>query len=207
MAAELPKNKRARYWSFTHQVPDSGLTDTQFTKVMREMEPEPLFVRFQREVAPTTGQEHFQGFIAFAKPKSWTQVRKVVSWAEPTRNLAAWSRYCGKQKTRMQGHETIEIGEMPEKHQGKRNDLEKIIRAVEVNPYVTWSELAMTAPSVKNVVHFVKALKAEKQPKRKLEQAPEVIWLYGQPGMRKQPSRRLGHAKSGGENTEWCQVH
>lgn len=88
------------------------------------------FLAGQREIAPTTGTEHFQGMLCLSKRKrmQWlkTHLLDTAHWeimmGKPSQALA----YCTKEDTRKPGYEPITWGEEPNNHQGKRNDLEAV---------------------------------------------------------------------------------
>lgn len=89
---------------------------------------------FGREVCPTTGSRHLQGYLHFETLKSFNQLRKylldhgfpsdLVFWCEAARSDDATNRkYCIKEK------DFEEFGAPT--HQGQRSDLERFKDAVE----------------------------------------------------------------------------
>ena len=71
---------------------------------------------FQREVAPTTGQVHLQGFICFSKKMRRSSVKALhlfdreVMWFEKARGtLKQCEAYCSKEETRAPGAVSMQV--------------------------------------------------------------------------------------------------
>ena len=71
---------------------------------------------FQREVAPTTGQVHLQGFICFSKKMRRSSVKALqlfdreVMWFEKARGtLKQCEAYCSKEETRSPGAVSMQV--------------------------------------------------------------------------------------------------
>lgn len=81
------------------------------------------YVCGQRELAPTTGTEHFQGFVLFDKRVTLVHCSKIILNAHwtvckgtPTQNVA----YCSKDETRKPDTQFFEHGILEIGEQGKR---------------------------------------------------------------------------------------
>ena len=112
------KNSRSRGWIFT----DFTLNADKF------LDP-PDWVRYTAyalEVCPSTGKEHFQGFLEAYEPvsmikiKTWMPVQRL---AQRNGTLAQNKTYCSKEGT------LVECGERPA--QGRRVDLISIKRRID----------------------------------------------------------------------------
>lgn len=83
---------------------------------------------YQREVAPTTGRAHWQGYVEFHKPQRRGRVQVLLgdpgAHLEPRRASRDAARaYCCKPDTRAPGADPIEIGDWRAGGQGRRSDL------------------------------------------------------------------------------------
>lgn len=132
------------------------------------------YVVYGREVAPTTGHKHLQGFVYFKQPKSLKQLKEMHPTAhfEMTRGTSEQAiAYCKKER------EVVERGEPP--CQGKRSDIEAAVEMVKEGKSI--KEIGEVLPV--QVVKFHKglqALAATLVPTR--DWAPEVKWFYGSTG-------------------------
>lgn len=85
-------------------------------QVVHKLEKLSTYVVFGKEKAPTTGQEHFQGYIELKKPARRTELVKIFPcfW-EPAKGTGAQNRdYCTKEG------DFYEVGEFKEQDPGKR---------------------------------------------------------------------------------------
>ncbi len=71
---------------------------------------------FQREIAPTTGQVHLQGFICFSKKMRRSSFKALhlfgreTCWFEPARgSLKQCEEYCSKTESRAPGCSTMTV--------------------------------------------------------------------------------------------------
>ncbi len=132
------------------------------------------YLIYGREVAPTTGTRHLQGYVQFKNPKSFNSTKKTlgknahleVASGNPEQNKA----YCVKEDTMY-----FEKGEV--QSQGKRTDL-AIIREVlkETNKM---SEVVEIATSYQSVKMAESMLKYKEKPRT---WKPKVFWFYGSTG-------------------------
>lgn len=87
----------------------------------------PDYVRYgvyQREKAPTTGLEHYQGYVEFTTPKKLGGLKKWMPTAhfEPRKGSRDQARsYCMKEDTRVS--DPVEYGSWTQGGQGTRNDV------------------------------------------------------------------------------------
>lgn len=105
---------------------------------------------YQHERAPTTGQDHWQGFVIFTTPMRFNAVKAAIGsdavHVEPARGSSEQCRaYCTKEETRVEGCHPIELGELPSSG-GQRHDLEEYIQAVKAG--VPWAQLLVDHATV-----------------------------------------------------------
>lgn len=111
--------------------------DRNWTPVMLNGEDvEFRFATGQLEIAPTTGQRHYQIFIQLKNPQRMTRVKAILraDWAhcEPkSRNSTVQQciDYCRKEETRAEGEEPFTNGECT-LAQGQRNDIGDAVAAI-----------------------------------------------------------------------------
>ncbi|QDJ95233.1 replication-associated protein [Capybara virus 13_cap1_257] len=88
------------------------------------------FVAGQREIAPTTGTEHFQGLVVLEEKKRLSWLREFFSdtahFEVMRGRIPQALAYCTKEETRKPHYEPITWGEQPQNAQGKRNDLDAV---------------------------------------------------------------------------------
>lgn len=132
------------------------------------------YMVFGREVAPTTGQRHLQGFLHFVQPKALTGLKKLHPTAhfEPMKGTPIQAiAYCKKDG------DFQESGDPPA--QGKRTDLAACCEMVKAG--ATSAEIATLHPTT-FVVHQrgLVALRAALLIPR--VDPPQVYWYYGDTG-------------------------
>lgn len=93
---------------------------------------EMAYLVWERETAPTTGTEHIQGYLRLARRLRFNQVMALLhqtAHIEPARGSEEQNReYCSKDR---QGNDWGEHGDFqPKQRQGRRTDLEQVVRAV-----------------------------------------------------------------------------
>lgn len=102
-----------------------------------------VYCVFQKEVAPTTGTPHLQGYSVFSKERTWSHLHKICprlsSDGKPVKGNHEQNRkYCTKEDSRAPGTEIYEFGELPQvivsENQGKRTDLVEFRDAVKADP-------------------------------------------------------------------------
>jgi len=89
------------------------------------------FIAYQKEVAPSTGTEHWQGYCVFDKPMRLSGVRKLCAchWEVRKGSHGEALKYVTKAESRVAGGAPVTRG-VPPAGQGARKDLESL--AVEV---------------------------------------------------------------------------
>lgn len=116
----------SRNWCWTHQ--GTALDTSQWPDWVR-------YAVYQHEKAPTTGQDHLQGYMELSRAQRLTAMQKIpgmegVHW-EPRRGTRDGARrYCMKPETRAEGAEPVEIGEWDGGGQGKRTDLHDAVETL-----------------------------------------------------------------------------
>lgn len=96
LTEECDDAKRSRAWCFTH----FNYTQESLGKIKKI---DCQYMVFGREVCPTTGRPHVQGYVYFVCQKSWSKVKKIFAGAmqahvEPAKGDAESNRvYCTKE--------------------------------------------------------------------------------------------------------------
>ncbi len=128
------KNTQARDWCFTVNNPVQ--TETEFIAYLQTI-PDLRYAVFQREQAPATGTEHYQGYCEFTQPKWFSTIKKILSKStigvdahlEPRHGKRSQAReYCMDEDTRI-SPTYYEIGEFI--GDGERSDLTDIMQDIE----------------------------------------------------------------------------
>lgn len=107
-------------WCFTLQFGDSPSIDQETAEALvRAAEPKATYIICGREVAPTTGQRHLQGYIQLKKPARITELRKVIPchWEPAVADDEKNYNYCSKEG------DFWEFGTRRELNPGKREKL------------------------------------------------------------------------------------
>jgi len=109
-----------------------------------------VYLCFQQERAPTTGQVHYQGFCSLRRPARMSTVKGYLPGAhlEVSRDYFGSIDYCFKEDSRVPGTDPVEYGDFAKgvPRQGKRSDL--IESAELVNNGASRAEIADLYPSV-----------------------------------------------------------
>lgn len=130
------------------------------------------YLIYGREVAPTTGTRHLQGYIYFKEAKTFTSIKKKLPSAhiEVAKGTPEQNRsYCIKD------NDYEEFGTIPK--QGKRTDIETIRE--QVNEGLGMEEIVETATSYQSL-RTAEMLLKYKEKKRNFK--PHVKWYYGATG-------------------------
>ena len=153
------------------------------------------YLVYQLEKAPTTGQLHLQGYVAFKKRTTLKTAGSAISThahftsarGTPAQNKA----YCTK-ADRLQG--PWEFGSLPAGH-GHRSDLDSACKAIASG--ASASSLATTAPTT--YVHYHRGLKALEFELRPSPKWREIVChvLWGKTGVGK--TRTAFESTSAGE--------
>lgn len=129
-----------------------------------------------KEIAPTTGTKHIQGFLFTNNPVNQSAViKKLKQFNSPHIEIAKGTplqnkNYCSKENNLL-----FEYGEIP--INGKRNDLNQV--ADKIKNGLSLLELYQQHP---NHTKYVDKLYEYLQPKRNPNQPPIVIYIYGGSG-------------------------
>ena len=180
------KNKQARDWCFTVNNP---VQDEQEFLAYLQTVSDLRYVVFQRERAPETGTEHYQGYFEFTQPKWFTKIKKYLSKAnigvdahiEQRRAKRTQARlYCMDEETRI-SPTYYEYGEFIE--DGERTDLTDIMRDIE-------NDISFYDLSKKHGNRFIRVMKwakeyrqayLENKYKRQFRKM-QVYYIYGSAG-------------------------
>lgn len=144
---------------------------------------------FQIEVCPTTGRNHFQGYVQLFHPKSLGGMKKNIHatahWKQRYKDSSHEQAraYCMKSETRHPGHPDqvgpFEMG-TPTNDQGKRSDLDDVAAAVKEGK--TDEEIAAHSPTwiikySKGINNLRNAIQRHRE-----GESPEVTIIYGPSG-------------------------
>jgi len=178
--------KRSRTWCFTDNECKEEIWNAMECK----------YVVYGREVAPSTGQAHLQGFIQFANDMSFKRVKELHSTAhwEVARSADASEIYCKKDG------DFVERGTRPGKGQGKRTDLEQVYEAIKEG--ASFREVLEIHPAA--AIQYSRGIQqaiAAQIDHRSQDITPEVHWYYGLPGTGKS---RAAFAEAGEDAYVWC---
>lgn len=120
--AATTDNPRSKGWCFTMYRTDAP----EFKDGM-------TYLIFQREKCPSTGREHWQGYVYFKSLKTMSAVKTALNdntvHLEKAKGTPEQNKvYCTKEETRLPGTMPKEYGTLPVK--GKRNDLVAAAHAI-----------------------------------------------------------------------------
>lgn len=134
------------------------------------------YIIYGKEIAPSTGTPHLQGFIKFKNAKSFNAVKKLIPKAHieitvgtPEQNI----EYCSK------GGNFEERGTRPKAEPGKRNDLAKIKKSISQNKRIKY---CLEKNIIKNYQGLKYAETLQKYYEKPRDWKTEVSWYYGATG-------------------------
>lgn len=179
------KNTRARAYCFTANVAQfRDPIDLKQSISVLESDPRFKYLCFQQEVAPSTGQRHYQGYVQFGNAIHFTTAKQLllavygvnvhleIAKGSAKSNMA----YCSKPG----GSNFTELGDKP--LQGKRSDLADVTDMVMKG--TSLRDIALEYPT--DFVKFhngIKALQAQTQSApRDPNVQPVVHWWFGPTG-------------------------
>lgn len=181
--AVQPRSFFSRNWVFTRQLTPEEIIMVPFNALNFEWHKDPrvVYLIYQLEKAPTTGQLHVQGLVHFKSTQRMSAVKKLIGHdphCEICRDFEASVAYCSKEKTREKG--PWEFGIKPK--QGKRSDLEELYSDIKAGK--TTAEIFEANPCVAKFDRQVKLFRALQLEKKSDRQAVgvKVIVYYGDPG-------------------------
>lgn len=173
---------RSKRWCFTEQAP----IPPQWNSDIME------YMCYQKEIAPQTGKEHFQGYIRLKNRTRLGKLKEISAsahWEVAKGNEKENRDYCTKAESRLEPPQ--EYGTYDEKEgQGKRSDLQLI--AEQIIQGVSTKELARKYPS-QYILHAqgMERLALTVQEPPPLISPREVIVMWGTTGSGK--SYRAAH--------------
>lgn len=165
--------KRSRSWVFTLNNYTEG--DVNFLKGLQCN-----YIVFGKEVAPTTGTPHLQGYIEFATARTMTAIKKKM---ELSQDMHLEIRKGTPQEAReycIKEGDVYERGDIPQAN-GHRKGLEEATKAVIEGK--SMDEIANEFPN--EYVRYssgLKSLATVKVKPRDPKNPPQVIWLWGLAG-------------------------
>jgi len=93
-----------------------------------------VYAIWQREKAPETGREHWQGFVIFDKNVRFNRVRSMFNGeahVEPAYGTSEQCRaYCSKEESRVPGTQPTEVGHFPG-NPGHRSDIDNLLADIQ----------------------------------------------------------------------------
>ncbi|HUD08469.1 MAG TPA: hypothetical protein VMQ52_05300 [Candidatus Saccharimonadales bacterium] len=143
------------------------------------------YVVYQHEICPTTGKDHWQGFIQFRQPQRWTKVQSLIADETLHVEKAKGSpednrRYCTKLKSKAENEEYVEFG-IISKGQGERTDLAPIRKAILIDKK-TVSELLNEEKLLTGFVQLKYAENIIRYQEPNWDRVPFVAWITGKTG-------------------------
>lgn len=128
----------SRRWCFTSFKDGLPTLDDRFANAEGPLA-DIRYVIYQREVAPTTGRQHLQGYIELRSPMRMRQVQGLLGDDEAHLEVPRGSRrscrdYCRKNDTRLRGSEPVEYGTFDAGGQGVRTDIISVRDIVRDDP-------------------------------------------------------------------------
>lgn len=183
----------SRNWVFTLNNP---LDELDFTRLSAEVGVR--YAVWQRERAPQTGTEHFQGYVELSRPCRYTALHPAgltgahFEVRQGTRDQAR--DYCRKADTRIAG--PYEFGRWSSVGQGKRTDLDVACEMVKSGS--TLKQIAQDHPTT--FVRYSKGLlelKTTLNSGRDEAVQPTVVLYYGPPGCGKSSTARARARQDG----------
>lgn len=159
------------------------------------------YICFGREVAPTTGTHHLQGFVHFSDRKTLKQVKATLG----THPYLAPQRGTNKQNLVYCGKDSAPFVKGKILGQGHRSDLDHVADMVLCKKSI--AEIATECPST--YIRYNKGIEKLQQvltPKRTDDDMPMVLWIWGPAGAGK---TRLAKSLIGDDdyyikdNTKW----
>lgn len=164
------------YWCFTSFL---GQIDVPYEQKTEQLRDDCTYFVCQREIAPDSGREHFQGYVEFSVKKRRTQVQRLIgderAHCELRRGSAKQaSDYCKKIASRVPQTEPIEYGDLSKP---AVNQFELLTRAIQVDG-ATYQDIARDYPSA--ILRYnsgIRALISARDAERKVEYTPVVVKL------------------------------
>ncbi|AUM61742.1 Rep [uncultured virus] len=167
----MPTTERSRGWCFT-MYGDFEEKESMLRKLPVQ------YACWGREIAPTTGRPHLQGYLYFPEKKAWGALKKIdkeAHWEAARKSPQANYDYCSKE-----GRYFEEIGVKPV--MGARTDLQAV--AEEVRNGASLQAIAEAHPGM--FVQYSKGFAALKNSLMKDRTTkPDVTWVYGETGLGK----------------------
>lgn len=174
---EEPRSSKSisKYWCFT-----------SFQDARPNASPDCSYMVYQREVSPTTGRQHWQGYAEFTTKKRLSTVQTCIGDATAHCELRAGTRsqaiaYCKKPESRVDGTTYTEHGECPAGEEAK-SQLQQLTRRI--TDGAKYADICTEFPTA--ILRYdkgVRALLANTESQQPMSyQAIRVIVLSGPPG-------------------------
>lgn len=166
------------------------------------------YMVYQPEVAPTTGQNHLQGYISFHKCIRLSGLKKLnatAHWEVARGTPHANKVYCTKEESRLPGSTPIEHGEMPMSQAEAGGLAMKRKYEDAVAAAVLGNFEAIPAPMLVRHYNTWKQIRTDFAPKPSNLDTEDVgVWLYGAPGCGKTLFCQQFDPYMKNQNKWWC---
>jgi hypothetical protein len=183
---ESKRNSQARDWCFTVNNPTQS--ENEFLAYLQTLD-DIRYVVFQRERAPETGTEHYQGYFEFTQPKWFSTIKNYLSkiaigvdaHIEQRKGKRSQARdYCMDEETRI-SPQYYEWGEFIEG--GERTDLTDIMHDIE-------NDMSFYDLSKKHGNRYIRVMKWAKEYRqsylenkyKRVFRDMKVYYIYGSAG-------------------------
>lgn len=184
------KTSQGKYWVFTDHDCNGNYN----------LLPKVTYIIVGKETCPTTSKLHHQGYVEFDSNVRFNMIKKLyprIYWAKRKGTAQQCKTYCSKEMV------FVEIGDISQPEQGKRNDISEIRDMVKAgNTMRDICEIATNFQSLR----VGEKLFEHMEKKRNWE--TKVFWFWGASGTNK---TRTAFAEAGenawvsGKNLKWWQ--
>lgn len=141
---------------------------------------------FGKEVAPTTGTPHLQGYLELSQPSAWSTIRnKLKTVYLPTSTSSPWTTrrrataqraadYCKKDG------DFVEHGEIS--RQGERNDLKMVCQDIKAGKRTIWDVMDEDPAFYHQYGRTLKEVQGRANRQKSRTEMTKGVWIYGPSG-------------------------
>lgn len=172
---KAPARIRSERWCFTL----NNYTDKEYEDIKKFMTLNCEYGIVGKEVAPTTGTEHLQGYVRFEKRLEFNSVKKFfdnrVHIEKANADDIKNQTYCSK------GNDFFETGTPRASNQGKRNDLKILHSAIQEGTSV--KDIRQQNPELYHMYgRTLEKLESDRLRNFIRTEMPNCVWYYGKTG-------------------------